>query len=111
MTDSPFGSTASVMREIDQELNRLEKWERAAAGEREVLLSARAALAGETVAPAARQRRVSQGDIIGYLTDHPGSSPAEIAAALAVPTTNVSTHLHRGRHTRYERREDGWHAR
>jgi hypothetical protein len=28
-----------------------------------------------------------------------------------VPATNVSTHLYRGRHTRYERREDGWYLR
>jgi hypothetical protein len=34
------GAARSVIREIDQELDRLDQWERAAAGERAVLLSA-----------------------------------------------------------------------
>jgi hypothetical protein len=105
------GSTRSVMREIDEELNRLDRWEMAAATERSLLLSARAVLAGKAGTPAARRRRVSQDDVATYLAEHPGRSPAEIAEALQVPATNVSTHLHRGRHTRYERREDGWYLR
>lgn len=108
---SPVGGAArSVMREIDQELNRLEKWERTVAGERRVLLSARAALA-RNAEPRARRPRVSQEEVAAYLADHPGSWPGEIADALSVPATNVSAHLYRGRHGRYERREDGWHLR
>src|SRR6266566_3832399 len=102
------GSARSVMREIEQELNRLDKWERAAAGERAVLLSARAVLAGDAGPRIAPRRRVSQDEIARYLAAHPGSWPGEIADALDAPATNVSTHLDRGRHTRYERREDGW---
>jgi DNA-directed RNA polymerase specialized sigma24 family protein len=104
------GSARSVVREIDHELNRLERWEKAAASERELLLSARAALAGNAGAER-RRRRVSHDEIGTYLAAHPGSSPSQIADALRVPATNVSTHLYRGRHRRYEHREDGWHLR
>jgi DNA-directed RNA polymerase specialized sigma24 family protein len=104
------GTARSVLREIDQELGRLTKWERAAAAERALLLSARAALADEAGKPM-RRGRVSREDVAAYLTEHPGRSPAEIAEALQVPATNVSTHLYRGRNTRYERREDGWYLR
>jgi len=96
------------MREIDQELKRLDKWERAATGERAVLLSARAALAAGT---GAHRGRVSQADVTSYLTDHPGSWPAQIADARQTSTTNVSNHLLRGRYTRYEHRGDGWYLR
>jgi hypothetical protein len=104
------GSTRSVVREIDQELSRLDRWQRAATTERELLLSARAALAEHAGGPP-RGRRVSQHDIAAYLTERPGSRPTQIAAALHARATNVSTHLHRGRRTRYERREDGWYLR
>jgi hypothetical protein len=89
----------------------LQRWEMAAATERSLLLSARAALAGKAGAGAAHRRRVSQDDVAAYLAEHPGSWPADIADALQVPATNVSTHLHRGRNTRFERREDGWYLR
>jgi DNA-directed RNA polymerase specialized sigma24 family protein len=108
----PLGdSVRSVMREIELELGRLEQWERAAARERALLLSAHAALAGDAAGGPSRRRRVSRGEVTAYLAEHPGASPAEIAESLAVPATNVSTHLYRGRDTRYERREDGWHLR
>jgi hypothetical protein len=102
------GSARGVVREIDEELSRLEKRERALATERERLLSARAALTGRAGAGPARGRRISQDDVAHYLTEHPGSWPADIAQALDVPVTNVSTHLYRGKRTRFERREDGW---
>jgi DNA-directed RNA polymerase specialized sigma24 family protein len=105
------GSPAGVVRDIDRELSRLHRYEKAVAHERTLLLSARAALTGETEAGPSRRRRVSQHQVAAYLEEHPGSWPAQIAEALQVPTTNVSTHLYRGRHTRYERRDDGWHLR
>jgi DNA-directed RNA polymerase specialized sigma24 family protein len=109
---APNGSAASVMREIDQELERLRRYEHALARERQLLLSARAALSGTASSVSqARRRRLSRDEVADYLAEHPGSSPAQIAEALQVPTTNVSTHLYRGRHTRYERHEDGWHVR
>lgn len=108
-SDGPLGHSArGVVREIDQELSRLEKREKALAEERERLLSARAALTGKAGAGPARGRRISQDDVADYLAEHPGSWPADIADALDVPVTNVSTHLYRGKRTRFERREDGW---
>jgi hypothetical protein len=101
------GSARSVMREIDHELSRLERWQKAAASERELLLSARAVLATKAD-PGPVRRQLSQKDVAAYLAAHPGSWPAHIAAALHVPATNVSTRLYRGRH---KRREDGWYLR
>lgn len=100
------GSARSVIREIDQELDRLERWQRAARTEQDLLLSARALLAPRA---AGRRRRVTRDDVAAHLASHPGSSPTDIAAALDASATSVSTHLHRGRGTRFERREDGWH--
>jgi len=104
-------SARGVVREIDQELDRLQEREKKLAADRERLLSARAALTGRAGAGPARGRRISQDDVAGHLTAHAGSWPAEIAEALEVPVTNVSTHLYRGKDTRFERRSDGWHLR
>lgn len=99
-----------VVREIDQELERVN---RGLSGyeellrERERLLAARAALTGTPDRPVARAR-TSQEDIAAFLTEHPGSWPAEIAQALGVPVTNVSAHLYRGKSTRFERGPNGW---
>ena len=46
-----------------------------------------------------------------FLTEHPGSWPAQIAEALEVPVTNVSAHLYRGKGERFDRLKDGWHVR
>lgn len=98
-----------VVREIDQELKRLNKREEALAAERERLLTARAALTGRASVGPARGRRISQDDIAAFLAEHPASWPAQIAAALEVPVTNVSAHLYRGKGERFERLKDGWH--
>src|SRR5438105_1639015 len=97
----------SVVREIDQELRSVERREKALAAERERLLSARAALTGKAGAGPSRGKRISQDDVAAYLSEHPGSWPAQIAGALDVPVTNVSTHLYRGKRDRFERRADG----
>ncbi len=108
----PVGHSArGVVREIDQELSRLQERERALAAERARLLRARAALTGRAGAGPARGKRISQDDVAGYLAENPGSWPAQIAAALGVPVTNVSTHLYRAKSTRFQRRDDGWHLR
>jgi hypothetical protein len=99
-----------VLREIDQQLNRLEREEKALGRERESLLAARVALTGRAAAGPARGKRISQDDIASYLTEHPGSLPAQVAEALGVPVTNVSTHLYRAKGDRFERRSDGWHV-
>lgn len=102
-----------VMREIEQELARVEK---GLSGyepllrERERLLAARAALAGEGPGGAGRAR-TSQDDVAAFLAAHPDSWPADVAAALDVPVTNVSAHLYRGKRTRFQRGEHGWRIR
>jgi hypothetical protein len=102
------------LREIDRELERIERgltgYERLV-HERDRLLAARAALTGERPQGARRQARTSQDDVASFLAEHPGSRPAEIAAALGAPVTNVSAHLYRGKHGRFERTADGWRVR
>jgi hypothetical protein len=103
----------AVVREIDQELERIE---RGLSGyepllrERERLLAARAALTGEEPAGSGKAR-TSQDDVAAFLAEHPDSWPADIAAALGVPVTNVSAHLYRGKRRRFERGEQGWRLR
>jgi hypothetical protein len=102
-----------VVREIDQQLERIE---RGLSGyepllrERDRLLAARTALTGEKPSSLAKAR-ISQDDVAAFLVEHPDSWPADIAAALDVPVTNVSAHLYRGKTTRFERGEDGWRLR
>jgi hypothetical protein len=103
-----------VMREIDQELQRINK---GLSGyepllrERERLLAARAALTGATPGKSAADARTSQDDVAAYLAEHPGSLPGQIAQALGVPVTNVSAHLYRAKYTRFQRDGDGWRLR
>jgi hypothetical protein len=105
------GPVGTVVRDIGRELIFLQRWEVFAARQRELLLAARAALRHEGAVPRARRRRVSQDDVADYLAEHPGCSPAQIGESLRVPTTTVSSHLYRGKNTRYERRLDGWYLR
>jgi DNA-directed RNA polymerase specialized sigma24 family protein len=113
MSDSPqrLGRGArGVVREIDQELERVNRGLRGYEDllrERDRLLAARAALTGAPAKSAARGR-TSQEDIAAFLAEHPDSWPAEIAEALGVPVTNVSAHLYRGKSTRFERGANGW---
>lgn len=108
------GSRA-VLAQLDRRLAELDR-ELAQAGElmaeRGRLLAARAALTGErVVSSGSLVRRVTQDELAAYLAEHPGSRAAQIARDMGVPLTNISQHLHRGRETRFERREDGWHRR
>ncbi|MGP0100880.1 MAG: hypothetical protein ACLPUT_04560 [Solirubrobacteraceae bacterium] len=102
------------MREIDQELERIDK---GLSGyepllrERERLLAARAALTGSGPARGAARGRTSQDDVAAYLAEHPDSWPAQIADVLGVPVTNVSAHLYRGKSTRFQRTARGWRVR
>jgi hypothetical protein len=103
-----------VVREIDQELERINKglsgYERLLR-ERERLLVARATLTGEKLPSGSGRARISQDDVAAFLAEHPDSWPADIATALGVPVTNISAHLYRGKRTRFERGEDGWRLR
>jgi hypothetical protein len=103
------GGALGVVREIDQQLERLNREEKALGRERQRLLEARAALAGKAASGPARGKRITQDDIAAFLAEHPGSLPAQVADALGVPVTNVSQHLYRAKDTRFHRRPDGWH--
>jgi hypothetical protein len=107
----PSGSARSVVREIDRELDRLEKLERAVVNERKLLLSARSALTRDGGARPAQRGRVSHNEVADLLAENPGRSTAEVAEALQASTTSVSAHLHRGKHTRYESRNGRWYLR
>jgi hypothetical protein len=99
-----------VVREIDQQLEHIEKGlsgYEPLLSERDRLLAARAALTGEKPSRGGKAR-ISQDDVAAFLAEHPDSWPADIAAALDVPVTNVSAHLYRGKTTRFERGEQGW---
>lgn len=103
-----------VVREIDEELARVNKglsgYEQLLR-ERDRLLAARSALTGERPAKGSAVARTSQDDVAAFLAEHPDSWPADIAAALGVPVTNVSAHLYRGKRTRFQRGEHGWRLR
>jgi hypothetical protein len=103
------GAGLGVVREIDQQLKRLDREEKALGRERQRLLAARAELAGKAASGPARGKRITQDDIAAFLAAHPGSLPAQIADALGVPVTNVSQHLYRAKDTRFHRKPDGWH--
>jgi hypothetical protein len=100
-----------VIRGIDSELDRVEgklSGYRELVAERDRLLAARAALTGQGARRPSEKGRVSQDEVAAYLADHPGSLPAQIAAALGVPVTNVSAHLYRGKGSRFLRGGSGW---
>ncbi len=103
-------ASRGVVTEIDRRIAALDgelaRYEELLA-ERERLRSARAALLGESATPG----QISQGDVAEYLAGHPGSRAGEIAKALGVPLARVSSHLYRGKHTRFVSRADGWHLR
>lgn len=109
----PGREARGAIRAIDQEIGRLDKrisgYERLLT-ERERLLRARAALTGEPSGTGARVKRVSQDEIAAFIEEHPGSLPAQIAAGLGVPVTNVSAHLYRAKGERFERGKDGWYV-
>jgi hypothetical protein len=89
---------------LDGELARYEEL----LSERERLRAARSALLGEIPQVA---DRITQEDVAAYLGEHPGSRAGEIAEGLGVPLARVSSHLYRGKHTRFVSRPDGWHLR
>ena len=100
-------ASRSVVAEIDDRLKSLDELlarHEELLGERDRLRAARATLLGESPAG-----QITQDDVAGFLAEHPGSRPRQIAAALGVSAGRVSAHLFRGKGTRFASREDGWH--
>jgi hypothetical protein len=102
-------ASRGVLAEIDDKLSALDGELASYDGllaERDRLRAARAALTGEGSAP-----QISQDDVAAYLAENPGSRAGAIAKALNVPLARVSSHLYRGKRTRFISRDDGWHLR
>jgi hypothetical protein len=74
--------------------------------ERERLLKARATVLGE-----AHAGQISQEDVAGYLAEHPGSRPGDIAKHFGVSSGRVSAHLFRGKSSRFLSRGGDWYVR
>ena len=113
MADRPRGmlgrASRGVVAEIDEKLSVLDSelaGYQELLAERDRLRAARAALMGEGPAP-----QISQDDVAAYLAAHPGSRAGAIAKALGVPLARVSSHLYRGKHTRFVSRDRGWYLR
>jgi hypothetical protein len=102
-------ASRGVVADIDEQLSVLDRdlasYDPLLA-ERDRLRAARAALTGEGPAP-----QISQDDVAAYLKEHPGSRAGAVAKALNVPLARVSSHLYRGKRTRFVSRDDGWHLR
>jgi hypothetical protein len=98
-----------VVAEIDERLKSLD--EQLAShdqlrAERDRLRAARATLLGE-----GPPGQITQDDVAGYLAEHPGSRPRQIAQAFGVSAGRVSAHLYRAKTTRFLSRSDGWYLR
>jgi DNA-directed RNA polymerase specialized sigma24 family protein len=102
-------ASRGVVAEIDERLKTLEQElsvHEQLLAERERLRAARATLLGES-----STGQVSQDDVAGYLAEHPGAKPREIAQAFGVSSGRVSAHLYRAKTTRFQSRPDGWYLR
>lgn len=102
-------ASRGVVAQIDERLKTLEaelSSHEQLLAERERLRAARATLLGERATG-----QVSQDDVAGYLAEHPGSKPRDIASALGVDAGRVSAHLYRAKTTRFASRPDGWYLR
>jgi hypothetical protein len=99
--DPARAAIAQQLRELDQQLQPYDELVECRAR----LTSALAALDGGT----ATKKRVRRHDVAAYLAIHPGSMPAEIAAAFEVPRANVQAHLVRNEGTLFEN-NNGWHV-
>jgi hypothetical protein len=104
--DEPFDAARTALseqlRELDEQLQSYDEL----VEKRRRLTGALAALDGGT----GTKKRVRWQEVAAYVADHPGSMPAEIAAALEVPRANVQAHLVRNEGAVFERRGDGWHV-
>jgi len=108
-TRKPDGGLDDVRQSLIEKLNevdeQLEPYNELVQ-KQERLSSALAALDGGK----GLKKRLSWEQVAGYVAAHPGSMPAEIAAAFEVPTTNVQSHLLRNEGTIFEKRKDGWYV-
>src|SRR5450755_3719458 len=75
------------------------------------LLSSRRALLGHgSRTTGGNSTRVGVDDIVGFLTEHPGSAPAQIAERFGVTQPTISSHLYRNK-TRFINKDGMYYAR
>jgi hypothetical protein len=99
--DPARAAITQQLRELDEQLEPYDEL----VERRARLTSALAALDGGTTS----KKRVRRHDVAVYVAAHPGSMPAEIAAALEVPRANVQAHLVRNEGTLFQN-NNGWHV-
>jgi hypothetical protein len=86
------------MRAVRQELGKARRDEEELKRKLERLQAEEAELrGGSATSPSRYQHRITRMDIRDYLIAHPESLAGEIADYFGVPTTNVSTHLSKGK--------------
>lgn len=99
------------VEEIDADIDKLTEllkpYERISQ-ERDKLKAARRALLGGSKLTGEGSARVSQEDVVKFLTENPGSSTGEVASALSVPQTTISSHLYRGKGERFLTKDKKW---
>ena len=86
------------MRAVRQELGKARRDEEELKRKLERLQAEEAELrGGSATSPIRYQHRITRTDVRDYLIAHPESLAGEIADSWGVPTTNVSTHLSKGK--------------
>lgn len=92
---------------IEKVERRLEKYD-VLREKRDRLRSARRALTGGTRLTGAGTVRIRQEDIVEWLRSHPGSTLSEISDSVGGTSTQVSSHLNRGRNERFLNHDRRW---
>lgn len=103
MAKSRFDPNSLIQEQvtnIDEAIESLEKrmrpYEQLNA-KKQQLLSARRALLGGNRTTGAGGTRLTMDDVVGFLKEHPGSSPSNIAERFGVSQTTVSSHIYRNK--------------
>ena len=76
--------------------------------ERDKLRAARRALTGGSRLTGGGGNQIRQEDIVGWLNDHPGSSLTQITDAVGGTSTQISSHLSRGKNERFLNSQGLW---
>ncbi len=92
------------VEKIDEQITELEKYlapYEKIKGEIDKLKRARSALLGGSRLTGAGSTKIRQSDIVEWLSDHPGSTPGQIAEALHTKQNTISSALYRGKDERF----------
>src|ERR1039458_4988151 len=90
-------------RAVRQELGKARRDEEELKRKLERMQAEEAELRGGSATSARRyEHRITRTDVRDYLIEHPESLAGELADSFGVPTTNVSSHLSKGKKDRSE---------